>query len=106
MNEVLARLYRLTGEKSFLETAKLFDNISFFFGDASVGFSSFLSYSGITIVLVADNAGGTSKSWASKTALEIWAGSAVPSMTCWTTVWRCSGSRSRARTIGVQAPTT
>jgi DUF1680 family protein len=34
MNEVLARLYRLTGEKSFLETAKLFDNISFFFGNA------------------------------------------------------------------------
>ncbi len=37
MNEVLARLSRLTGEKPFLETAKLFDNISFFFGDAERG---------------------------------------------------------------------
>ncbi|MBM3312138.1 MAG: hypothetical protein FJY80_11585, partial [Candidatus Aminicenantes bacterium] len=34
MNEVLARLFRLTGERSFLETAKLFDNIDFFFGNA------------------------------------------------------------------------
>jgi DUF1680 family protein len=34
MNEVLARLSRLSGERSFLETAKLFDNISFFFGNA------------------------------------------------------------------------
>jgi len=34
MNEVLARLYRLTGDKQFLECAKLFDNINFFFGNA------------------------------------------------------------------------
>ena len=33
MNEVLARLYRLTREQQFLECAKLFDNISFFFGN-------------------------------------------------------------------------
>lgn len=34
MNEVLARLGRLTGDTNFLATAKLFDNTSFFFGDA------------------------------------------------------------------------
>ena len=34
MNEVLARLYRLTGEKRFLECAKLFDNTNFFYGNA------------------------------------------------------------------------
>jgi uncharacterized protein len=34
MNEVLARLSRLTGETSILETARLFDNISVFFGNA------------------------------------------------------------------------
>ena len=34
MNEVLARLSRLTGERTFLATARLFDNINFFFGDA------------------------------------------------------------------------
>jgi DUF1680 family protein len=34
MNEVMARLYRLTGDPKFLETAKLFDNINFFYGDA------------------------------------------------------------------------
>jgi DUF1680 family protein len=34
MNEVLARLGRLTGNPSFMECAKLFDNTSFFFGDA------------------------------------------------------------------------
>jgi DUF1680 family protein len=34
MNEVLARLSRLTGNPSFTECAKLFDNIDFFFGDA------------------------------------------------------------------------
>lgn len=33
MNEVLARLGRLTGDTNFLATAKLFDNTSFFFGD-------------------------------------------------------------------------
>jgi DUF1680 family protein len=32
MNEVLARLSRLSGDKSFLEAAKLFDNINFFYG--------------------------------------------------------------------------
>lgn len=35
MNEVMARLFRLTGEKQFLECAKLFDNTNFFFGNAS-----------------------------------------------------------------------
>jgi uncharacterized protein len=34
MNEVLARLYRLTNDKQFIECAKLFDNINFFFGNA------------------------------------------------------------------------
>ncbi len=34
MNEVMARLYRITGDNRFLECAQLFDNISFFFGDA------------------------------------------------------------------------
>lgn len=34
MNEVLARLYRLTDDKRFLECARLFDNIDFFFGNA------------------------------------------------------------------------
>jgi len=33
MNEAMARLYRLTGERRFLETAKLFDNTNFFFGN-------------------------------------------------------------------------
>jgi uncharacterized protein len=33
MNEVLARLYRLTKDQQFLECAKLFDNINFFFGN-------------------------------------------------------------------------
>jgi DUF1680 family protein len=35
MNEVMARLYRLTGDRQFLAGAKLFDNTSFFFGNAS-----------------------------------------------------------------------
>jgi DUF1680 family protein len=34
MNEVMARLSRLTKDNQFLECAKLFDNISFFYGDA------------------------------------------------------------------------
>jgi uncharacterized protein len=34
MNEVMARLHTLTGKKKYLDGAKLFDNISFFFGDA------------------------------------------------------------------------
>ena len=33
MNEAMARLFRLTKDQRFLEGAKLFDNISFFFGD-------------------------------------------------------------------------
>jgi len=33
-NEVMARLYRLTGDRQFLECAKLFDNTGFFFGNA------------------------------------------------------------------------
>lgn len=37
MNEVLARLHRLTGEKRFLACARLFDNIDFFFGNAGFG---------------------------------------------------------------------
>ena len=35
MNEVMARLFRLTGDKRFIETAKLFDNTNFFFGNAN-----------------------------------------------------------------------
>ncbi len=35
MNEAMARLYRLTKEPNYLETAQLFDNISVFFGDAA-----------------------------------------------------------------------
>ncbi|RPJ68927.1 MAG: hypothetical protein EHM24_20095 [Acidobacteria bacterium] len=34
MNEVMARLSRLTGDRQFLECAKLFDNINFFYGNA------------------------------------------------------------------------
>lgn len=34
MNEVMARLARITGDPRFLECAKLFDNINFFYGDA------------------------------------------------------------------------
>jgi len=34
MNEVLARLYRITGDERFLKCAALFDNIDFFFGNA------------------------------------------------------------------------
>ncbi|SFW65535.1 DUF1680 family protein [Sinomicrobium oceani] len=34
MNEAMARLYRITGESRYLETARLFDNIKMFFGDA------------------------------------------------------------------------
>lgn len=37
MNEVMARLFRLTGDKQFLECAKLFDNTSLFFGNAAHG---------------------------------------------------------------------
>jgi DUF1680 family protein len=35
MNEAMARLFRLTGDKAFLETAKLFDNTGFFYGNAA-----------------------------------------------------------------------
>lgn len=35
MNEAMARLFRLTGEKRFLDTAKLFDNTNFFYGNAN-----------------------------------------------------------------------
>lgn len=35
MNEVMARLFRLTGERRFLETAKLFDNTNLFYGNAA-----------------------------------------------------------------------
>lgn len=34
MNEAMARLYRLTGEPRYMETAQLFDNIRLFYGDA------------------------------------------------------------------------
>lgn len=34
MNEVMARLARITGDPRFLECARLFDNTDFFFGDA------------------------------------------------------------------------
>jgi uncharacterized protein len=33
MNEVMARLFRISGDRRFLECARLFDNISVFFGD-------------------------------------------------------------------------
>lgn len=35
MNEVMARLYRITGKTNYLKTAQLFDNIRVFFGDTS-----------------------------------------------------------------------
>jgi DUF1680 family protein len=35
MNEAMARLFRLTGEKRFGDTAKLFDNTTLFFGNAA-----------------------------------------------------------------------
>jgi len=35
MNDVMARLFRLTGDRRFLETAKLFDNTHVFFGTAA-----------------------------------------------------------------------
>lgn len=35
MNEVMARLGRLTGDKRFLDCARLFDNTTLFFGDAN-----------------------------------------------------------------------
>ena len=35
MNEVMARLFRLTGDRQFLACVKLFDNTSFFFGNAN-----------------------------------------------------------------------
>lgn len=35
MNEAMARLYRITNDSRYLETAKLFDNIKVFFGDAN-----------------------------------------------------------------------
>lgn len=35
MNEVMARLYRITGEQNYLKTAQLFDNIRVFYGDAN-----------------------------------------------------------------------
>ena len=34
MNEVMARLYRITNEQRYLDVAKLFDNIKMFYGDA------------------------------------------------------------------------
>jgi len=35
MNEVMARLFRLTGDRRFIDGAKLFDNTNFFFGNAA-----------------------------------------------------------------------
>jgi len=34
MNEVMARMHTITGKSKYLKCARLFDNISFFFGDA------------------------------------------------------------------------
>lgn len=34
MNEAMARLYRITGDSRYLETARFFDNIRVFYGDA------------------------------------------------------------------------
>ncbi|WNH09857.1 glycoside hydrolase family 127 protein [Thalassobellus suaedae] len=35
MNEAMARLYRITNEQRYFETAQLFDNIKMFYGDAN-----------------------------------------------------------------------
>ncbi|WP_228850791.1 beta-L-arabinofuranosidase domain-containing protein [Aegicerativicinus sediminis] len=35
MNEVLARMFRITGDEKFLKTAIIFDNIQMFYGDAN-----------------------------------------------------------------------
>ena len=35
MNEAMARLYRISGKEDYLKTARLFDNIKVFFGDAA-----------------------------------------------------------------------
>ncbi|MDJ1499642.1 beta-L-arabinofuranosidase domain-containing protein [Xanthocytophaga agilis] len=35
MNEVMARMYRITGKQEYLKTAQLFDNIRVFFGDTN-----------------------------------------------------------------------
>lgn len=35
MNDVMARLYRITGKQEYLKTAQLFDNIRVFFGDTA-----------------------------------------------------------------------
>jgi uncharacterized protein len=35
MNESMAHLYRITGKENYLKTAKLFDNIRLFYGDAA-----------------------------------------------------------------------
>ena len=35
MNEVMARLYRVTGNQNYLKTARLFDNIDMFYGNAA-----------------------------------------------------------------------
>ncbi|MEJ7559639.1 MAG: beta-L-arabinofuranosidase domain-containing protein [Pedobacter sp.] len=35
MNEVMARMYRITGKKEHLKTAQLFDNVKVFFGDSA-----------------------------------------------------------------------
>jgi DUF1680 family protein len=35
MNEAMARLFRLTGDRRFIETAKLFDNTTVFYGNAA-----------------------------------------------------------------------
>lgn len=35
MNEVMARLYRITGKADYLKTAQLFDNVRVFFGDTA-----------------------------------------------------------------------
>ncbi len=35
MNESMAHMYRITGDPNYLKTAKLFDNVKMFFGDAA-----------------------------------------------------------------------
>ena len=35
MNEAMARLFRLSGDRRFIETAKLFDNTTLFYGNAA-----------------------------------------------------------------------
>jgi hypothetical protein len=45
---------------------------TFFFGDASVGFIAWLSYTGITVITVPSTGTGSSPLWTAKTPYQIW----------------------------------